>query len=54
MNSRKEFVDLANLQEYDQLLKQYIDTKIAEAIEAYRMYDESNDSDTSFVIDDDE
>ena len=42
--SNKGFVDYENLKSYDEQLKDYINKKIAEAIEAYRVEDEANDN----------
>lgn len=42
--SVKGFVDYENLKSYDEQLKAYIDKKVAEAIEAYRIEDETNDN----------
>lgn len=42
--SVKGFMDYENLKSYDEQLKNYIDKKIAEAIEAYRVEDEANDN----------
>lgn len=40
----KTRLDYEGLKLYDQQLKAYIDKKITEAIEAYRVEDESNDN----------
>lgn len=40
----KGFVDYNNLKEYDEQIKKYIDKKLAEAIEAYRVEDKADDS----------
>lgn len=42
--NKKSFVDYENLKNYDEQLKDYINKKIAEAIEAYREEDETNDN----------
>jgi hypothetical protein len=42
--SDKGFVNYENLKNYDEQLKAYIDKKIAEAIETYRVEDDSNDN----------
>ncbi len=50
----KGFVDYNNLKEYDELIKEYIDKKLTEAIEAYRIEDEANDNIFDDQADDDE
>ena len=42
--SVKGFVDYENLKNYDEQLKAYIDKKVAEAIEAYRVEDAADDN----------
>ena len=40
----KGYVNYENLKAYDEQLKKYIEEKIAEAIETYRVEDENNDN----------
>lgn len=44
MAKAKQALDYEGLKNYDQKLKEYIDKKIAEAINAYREEDEANDN----------
>lgn len=44
----KTALDYEGLKQYDQQLKAYIDKKIAEAIDAYREEDKTDDPDTGF------
>lgn len=40
----KGFIDFENLKQYDEQLKNYIDKKIAEAINTYREKDKADDN----------
>ena len=42
--TNKTALDYEGLKSYDQKLKEYIDKKIAEVIETYRIEDEANDN----------
>lgn len=51
---KNQYMDLDDLRKYDALLKDYIDQKIAIAIDEYRQEDESNDNIIDDQIDDDD
>lgn len=44
MTIQQQFVNYENLKQYTEYLQAYIDQKITEAIEAYRIEDENNDN----------
>ena len=51
---KKQYMDLDDLRKYDALLEDYINQKIATAIDEYRQEDESNDNIIDDQIDDDD
>lgn len=51
---KNQYMDLDDLRKYDALLKDYINQKIATAIDEYRQEDESNDNIIDDQIDDDD
>ena len=51
---KNQYMNLNDLRKYDALLKDYVNQKIAAAIDEYRQEDENNDNIIDDQIDDDD